>query len=87
MGDLFDGNADRYHRRFRLRADEDDLIFSSCLEIHTLELAKFEIPAERLESGLERWTYFLKNGKELDPERLPQDWRFLRFTVPWRCWT
>jgi hypothetical protein len=39
--------------------------------VHVLEIPKFELKPEELETPLARWMYFLKHGAELDPDQLP----------------
>ena len=39
--------------------------------IHLFELPKFNMSVTELSSDIERWTYFLKHGQELDPATLP----------------
>ena len=42
------------------------------LEIHFIELPKFDLAPERLTTGAgEQWCYFLKHGEELDTDNLP----------------
>jgi predicted transposase/invertase (TIGR01784 family) len=60
-----------YHHRFRLRDDCNELVLTEDLEIHFVELPKFDLTPERLTTGLEMWCYFLKHGDELDTEQLP----------------
>jgi flagellar biosynthesis/type III secretory pathway protein FliH len=40
-------------------------------EIHLLELSKFDVPVEALQTPLERWCYFFNHGASLDPHNLP----------------
>jgi predicted transposase/invertase (TIGR01784 family) len=60
-----------YHHRFRLRDDCGEVALTEDLEIHFVELPKFDLTPDRLTTGLEMWCYFLKYGNELDTEKLP----------------
>jgi predicted transposase/invertase (TIGR01784 family) len=63
----------RWHWRFQLRDPrEPDVLFSDQLELHIVELPKFNRSATELTTGCERWSYFLRHGDELDTERLPE---------------
>jgi predicted transposase/invertase (TIGR01784 family) len=63
----------RWHWRFQLRdLREPDVLFSDQLELHIVELPKFNRSATELTTGCERWSYFLRHGDELDTERLPE---------------
>jgi len=44
---------------------------SKDLEIHVVELSKFDVPVEAIKTPLERWCYFLKHGASLDLANLP----------------
>jgi predicted transposase/invertase (TIGR01784 family) len=59
-----------YHHRYRL-SDERGVVLCKDLEIHLLELSKFDLPAEEVKTGLECWCYFFRHGASLDPDRLP----------------
>jgi hypothetical protein len=41
------------------------------LEIHLLELSKFDLPVEQVQTPLERWCYFFRHGAALELENLP----------------
>ena len=60
-----------YHLVFRLMDPKYGVVFTNDLEIHLLQLPKFDRRAEELTDPLEKWLYFLKYGEELDPENLP----------------
>jgi hypothetical protein len=62
----------RYHRRFRLVDVEGPLVLTDHLQIHVLELPNFELALADLREPLDFWLYFLKNGKELDADELPE---------------
>jgi predicted transposase/invertase (TIGR01784 family) len=65
----FDNAA--YHHRFRLIDEQHGVTFSKDLEIHVVELSKFNVPLEAVKTPLERWCSFLVRGAELDSEKLP----------------
>jgi predicted transposase/invertase (TIGR01784 family) len=60
-----------YHHAFRLADSEHGQIFSNDLQIHVLELDKFDLPVEQIQTPLERWCFFLRHGSTLDSELLP----------------
>jgi predicted transposase/invertase (TIGR01784 family) len=60
-----------YHHRFHPYDEEHGVLLCKDLEVHLLELSKFDLPAEEVKTALERWVYFFKHGAELDPEALP----------------
>lgn len=62
----------KYHSEYRLRErDYPEIEFCGHLQVHVIELPKFEIDVNSISSPLERWCYFLKHGKELEPGELP----------------
>jgi predicted transposase/invertase (TIGR01784 family) len=61
----------RHHLTFRLLETADGFPFSDNLELHTLELKKFQLADQVLANDLDRWLYFLRNGAELDAAKLP----------------
>src|SRR5438874_110053 len=67
---LFPQVAD-YHLRFRLLEESHSFPFTDDLEVHTLELPKFEKSAAELESELDIWLYFLRHAGKMDTEALP----------------
>lgn len=54
------------HHRFRLWDDERQIIFTDQLELHLIELPKFDLPLEELTTDLDCWLFFLRHGSELD---------------------
>lgn len=60
-----------HHSRFRIQSADGATLFSDRLEIHTIELSKFDRTVDGLATDLDRWTFFLKHGEELDPATLP----------------
>src|SRR5713226_8515489 len=67
---LFPQVAD-YHLRFRLLEESHSFPFTDDLEVHTLELPKFEKSAAELESDLDIWLYFLRHAGKMDTDALP----------------
>lgn len=62
---------DHFHHCFRLYDEKQKALLTPDLEIHLLELNKFTLPVEQVQTPLERWCYFYKHGASLDPEALP----------------
>jgi predicted transposase/invertase (TIGR01784 family) len=60
-----------YHHRFRAYDNENQVLLCKDLEIHVLELSKFDVPVEAVKTPLERWCSFLKHGASLDVATLP----------------
>jgi predicted transposase/invertase (TIGR01784 family) len=58
------------HHIFR-PSDEHGVLLCRDLEIHTVELSKFDVPVEQVKTDLERWCYFLTHGASLDLATLP----------------
>jgi hypothetical protein len=63
--------ADRFHSHFRLWDDAGKLDFTDDLNLHTIELTKLRVPADKLSTPLECWAYFLQHAEELDADGLP----------------
>jgi predicted transposase/invertase (TIGR01784 family) len=68
---LFPGVPD-FHLSFRLRCDQQQLVFSDDLVFHTLELPKYK--SARHNTGalgpLEKWLYFLQHAEHLEADEL-----------------
>ncbi|MEZ6060756.1 MAG: Rpn family recombination-promoting nuclease/putative transposase [Planctomycetaceae bacterium] len=66
------GEFDEAHLSFRLRCDQQPLVFTNDLEFHTLELPKFRSEGRTIAqfSRLEKWLYLLKNARDADAEEL-----------------
>jgi len=62
-----------YHTCFRLLDPSGELCLTEDLEIHIIELPKFRKMLAELETDLDFWLYFLKNGEELDADALPAE--------------
>jgi predicted transposase/invertase (TIGR01784 family) len=63
--------GDIYHHRFRVYDQEHGVLLCKDLEIHVLELSKFNVPVEEVKTPEQRWCYFLKHGASLDLATLP----------------
>jgi predicted transposase/invertase (TIGR01784 family) len=61
-----------YHLRFRLLEEQHHFPFAGDLEIHTLELPKFQKTDVELANGLDIWLYFLRHAEKIDQEALPK---------------
>ncbi|MEM9826614.1 MAG: Rpn family recombination-promoting nuclease/putative transposase [Planctomycetota bacterium] len=61
-----------YHLSFRLRCDQESLVFSDALEFHTLELAKFRVSSDNPKywSAVEKWLYFLLHAEQMEADEL-----------------
>ena len=57
-----------YHLSFRLRCDQQPLVFTDDLIFHTLELPKFERSKAEISgcSAIEKWLYFLKHAEHAE---------------------
>jgi predicted transposase/invertase (TIGR01784 family) len=62
-----------HHTCFRLLDRSGGLCLTEDLEIHIIELPKFQKTLAELEPDLDFWLYFLKNGEELDADALPAE--------------
>jgi len=69
---LFPDTADaaKYHRHFRL-LDENRRCFTNDIELHIIELPKFNKSADELESDLDVWLYFLRHAAKMDTDNIP----------------
>lgn len=61
-----------YHGRYELMDGRQGIRFSDHLAIHVVEIPKFLRRLDELQEDLERWTYFLRHGDELDGSSLPE---------------
>ena len=60
-----------YHHCFGLYDKEHDVSLGKDLQMHLLELSKFNVPVEEVRTPLERWCYFFKHGASLERDKLP----------------
>ncbi len=60
--------SDVFHRSFRLRCDQDAVVLTDDVQIHTIELPNFRRTAEEISqcSDKEKWLYFLLNAEYLE---------------------
>lgn len=63
--------APSFHGQFELRDPETGIRFSDHWSVHLIELPKFTKSVNGVTDNLDRWTYFLKHGDELDLDNLP----------------
>ncbi len=71
--ELWEDHPNQYHWRFQLRDEHQrGILLTPDLEIHVLELPKFQRTAEELGEPLDQWLYFRRHAEELDLEHLPQ---------------
>ena len=68
---LFPG-VPEMHLDFRLRSGSHDLVLTDDLQVHFLELPKYNPtkPPPQDASPLEKWAYFLRYGKDLTPDEI-----------------
>ncbi len=67
---LFPGDSPG-HCVFRLADSENKLRFTDDLEIHTIELPKFQSDVSQIASPIDAWTWFLRHAERLDRDQLP----------------
>lgn len=60
-----------WRQRFVLMDAHTSQRFSDQLEVHTLELPKFQLRVEEIRTDLDRWAWFLRHAEELDSTALP----------------
>ena len=71
----------KYHNVFRLTEVEDGFVYFKDIELHTIELNKFEnqLPEElnklvkKIKTSLDVWSSFLTRYDLLNPEKLPKE--------------
>ncbi len=64
-----------YHLEFGLYNREHGLCFTDHIELHLLELPKFQREVDLLQDPLDKWLYFFRHAEQMDPERLPDAFR------------
>jgi len=84
MRNLWDN--DQLHHQFRLVDRESGMVLKESIEIHTVELAKYNGGSSEVQgaSVLEQWAYWIKNANEHTVEELREllpGLEFLRATV------
>jgi predicted transposase/invertase (TIGR01784 family) len=73
--------VEKYHNAFRLTEKETGMHYFKDIELHTIELSKFEdnkskemgIMLSRIKSSLDRWAAFLTKYSLLDRKNLPEE--------------
>jgi predicted transposase/invertase (TIGR01784 family) len=71
-GVLFPERAE-YHTCFRLLDQTGEVCLTEDLVMHVIEIPKFNKNLAELETPLDFWLYFLKNGEQLDADALPAE--------------
>ena len=71
VDDVILPGTDDYHSHFRLFDENHAMTLTDDLEIHILELPKFNKAPGEIETALDGWLYFFRHGPELDPADLP----------------
>lgn len=71
-GVLFPERAE-YHTCFRLLDQTGEVCLTEDLVMHVIEIPKFNKKLAELETPLDFWLYFLKNGEQLDGDTLPAE--------------
>jgi predicted transposase/invertase (TIGR01784 family) len=61
------------HHRFRLSEDSRGPVFSDHIELHVLELRKFDKPLPELTDDLDKWLFFLRHAATLDVNHWPNE--------------
>lgn len=61
-----------HHLVFELRERHHSTLFTDQLQLHILELRKFDKRIEQLATPLDRWLYFLRHAETLDLDFLPR---------------
>ena len=64
-----------YYNVYRLLNSQTHQTFCEDLNIFSIELSKFGNSEDDLDKPVEKWSYFLKNGEDLDAENLPNKLR------------
>ena len=62
----------RYWNHFAPLEQDDHICLCPDLSIYTIELEHFDQSEHQLRDSLEKWSYLLKHGEQLDDSQLPQ---------------
>lgn len=62
-----------YHNIYKLYTTKTGKEFSDLLELHFIELSKFDKKLEELRTGLDRWVAFLNNAHQYSRTRIPKE--------------
>ena len=71
---LFDDAV--YHHCFRVYDAEHQVLLCKDLELHLIELSKFDVPVELVQTQLQRWCYFSNMERRWTWPRYPRRWKF-----------
>ena len=61
---------DRYHNRYLFKESETDEVFTNLMQIHIIELPKFNKEPSEIKDELESWVEFLKEPSAEEEEML-----------------
>ena len=70
FSELFLRDAPSFHHHFQLYDPEHHVLLHDHLSLHILELKKWN--KTEVEEPIDRWVKFLRDGKDLDDENLPE---------------
>jgi predicted transposase/invertase (TIGR01784 family) len=76
---LFRQNPD-YQHRFQLLETRRHFSLGNDLDLHILELPKFQKSVTELTSTRDKWPYFLRHAEMMDPDALPEVFQAPIFT-------
>lgn len=61
------------HHCFQMREPSQGYVFCEDMEIHLIELPKFDKELKDLSDGYDQWIYLLRYAQELDPQNPPKE--------------
>ncbi|MEZ6091474.1 MAG: Rpn family recombination-promoting nuclease/putative transposase [Pirellulaceae bacterium] len=72
-----DSGSSQPHHRYQLLDQQSGRIIGEAVEVHTVELAKYDLSEHRISSAppIQQWAFFLLRAQEFDP-------RYLRELLP-----
>ncbi|MDP4144932.1 MAG: Rpn family recombination-promoting nuclease/putative transposase [Bacillota bacterium] len=62
-----------YHNKYKLYNSKTSREFTDLLELHFIELRKFDKDVSEIRTSLDRWTAFLNNAYEYSKNRMPKE--------------
>lgn len=77
LNDVMFPGLSGYHHVFQMREITQGKVFCDDIEIHVIELPKFEKRPKELDNGCDQWLYLIRHSQDLDPEFPPPE-----LTVP-----
>ncbi|MDP4144944.1 MAG: PD-(D/E)XK nuclease family transposase [Bacillota bacterium] len=66
-------DGEDYHNKYKLYNSKTSKEFTDLLELHFIELRKFDKGVSEIRSSLDRWTAFLNNAYEYSKNRMPKE--------------